>query len=369
MGKQGTLMGRLLRTCVLALSTLLLGFLVGVGASTLAKRSGLLDAPHPAQEQQEAAADSPESAAAFSPQASGWTPWDPATAPNYYRVVGPAVLGDAPAAGATVYGELDRLGRATGASSLITYDSMMAGRNRSRGDLSALTPSGWGHNAEVDMAMPDGTVYHGQIFNRSHLVAKSLGGDDELHNLVTATRTQNVGANVNGSEGGMAYAEGLVRSWLEQHHNGTVQYVATPIYEGDELVARSIIVDVRTSDGSIDQRVEVYNAALGFDIDYVTGTFEVTGDAAQLAQELRSGATSESDGVVPSAEVITRDEVQPTGSPESENGERKVIVTGSGRAYHHDESCSGLANARSMEWVTVAEAEAMGRHACGICGG
>jgi DNA-entry nuclease len=103
-----------------------------------------------------------------------------------------------------VYGRLDELGRATGAVALVTYDSMEAGRAREREDTSELYPTGWGHNQEVDIAMPDGTVYHGFLYNRSHLVAKSLGGDDALHNLICATRTQNVGANLDGWDGGMA---------------------------------------------------------------------------------------------------------------------------------------------------------------------
>lgn len=48
----------------------------------------------------------------------------------------------------------------------------------------------------------------------------------------------------------------------------TVQYVATPLYEGDELVPRSVIVDVRSSDGHIDEELETYNACKGEDIDY-----------------------------------------------------------------------------------------------------
>ena len=384
-----TKLGRLVRSAVLAVSVLLLGFLVGVGAATLARRAGLTapEAPAPAEEPKEERAETePDELSATEPSASdaadessyappavSYTAWDPEEAPNYYRVVGSAVVGTTPAAGECSYGALDELGRATGVVSLITYDSMMAGRERSRDDLSALEPSGWGHNAEVDIAMPDGSVYHGQLFNRSHLVAKSLGGDDGLHNLVTATRTQNVGANVDGTEGGMAYAEGMVRSWLGSHRDGTVYYAATPAYEGNELVARSIIVDVRSSDGSIDQRIEVYNAALGFAVDYATGTFEVMGDAAQLAQGLRSAVPRDTDDA-PDESALTpedaaQDEAQPTGSREPENGERKVIITGSGKAYHHDESCKGLENARSMEWVTVSEAEGMGRHACGICGG
>ena len=296
---------------------------------------------------------------------AAYTAWDQVESPNYYRIVGPAQVGTAPDPGTVAYGELDSLGRATGAVALVTYDSMEAGRARSREDLSEVTPTGWGYNDEVDIAMPNGTVYHGFLYNRSHLVAKSLGGDDVAHNLICATRTQNVGANIEGADGGMAYCEGLARQWLEAHPQGTVYYAATPSYAGDELLARSVIVDIRSSDGSLDERIEVYNAAYGFDIDYATGAFSVTGDAGVLAGQIRESTGADSSTVEP----VPTGTPSPSGTPESDDGERKVIVTGSGKAYHHDETCRGLVNARSMEWVSVSEAEGMGRHPCGICGG
>ena len=100
-------------------------------------------------------------------------------------------------------------------------------------------------------------------------MAKSLGGKETVENLVTGTRMQNVGAN--DGQGGMALVETAVRNWLKAHPSGTVQFVATPIYEGDERICRSVIVDVKTSDGFIDEEVEVYNAAKGYELNYYTG--------------------------------------------------------------------------------------------------
>lgn len=119
---------------------------------------------------------------------------------------------------------------------------------------------------------PDGSVYNGYLFNRSHLVAKSLGGQNRIENLVCGTRTQNVGDNT-GQDGGMAHTEVLARDWLDAHPGGTVWYCATPVYMGSELLPRSVIVDVRSSDGTLDQEVEVYNTAYGFTIDYATGEY------------------------------------------------------------------------------------------------
>lgn len=218
-------------------------------------------------------ADGPES---LPERQEGPTAWDPKLSPDYYRVAGAAVVDVELAPGEARYEGLDELGRTGRAVALVTPEMARAGSEREREDISDVEPAGWGHNAQVDIAMPDGSTYHGYLFNRSHLIAKSLGGDDAAHNLVTATRTQNVGDN-RGQDGGMAYTEGLARDWLRDNPDGTVYYSATPVYEGDELLPRSVVVDVRSSDGSLDLEVEVYNAALGYDIDYATGEFSAAG--------------------------------------------------------------------------------------------
>lgn len=201
-----------------------------------------------------------------------YTEWDADEYPEYYRVVGPAVVDVELEPGELRYEGLDELGRTGRAVANITPEMAEEGSEREREEMSWIHPSGWGHNEQVYIEMPDGDTYHGALFNRSHLIAKSLGGEEVPENLVTGTRTQNVGDN-RGQDGGMAYTEGISREWLRDNPDGTLYYSATPVYEGDELVPRSVIVDVRSSDGEIDQEVEVFNAALGFEIDYATGEF------------------------------------------------------------------------------------------------
>lgn len=199
--------------------------------------------------------------------------WDEAMAPNYYRVAGPADFDAMPAIGVVMYSPLDALGRAGKVLACVDANLCAYGSSRERVDMSNLEPSGWGYNEEADIVLPTGNVYHGYFWNRSHLLAKSLGGEEVEENLVCGTRMQNVGANLNGTEGGMAYCETIVRKWLEQNPNGYVLYSATPVYRAEELVCRNVIVDIHTSDGSIDQQVVVYNAAKGYSIDYATGRF------------------------------------------------------------------------------------------------
>lgn len=220
---------------------------------------------------------SPSAPEVVSGRQVSYTAWDQARYPEYYRVVGDAVVEFELEPGDVVYEGLDELGRTRRVAARVTIDMAREGSDREREDMRDVRPSGWGHNEEVDIVMPDGDTYHGAIFNRSHLLAKSLGGDDALHNVVMGTRTQNVGDN-RGQDGGMAYTEALARDWLYDNPDGTVYYAATPVYEGDELVPRSVIVDVMSSDGSIDQEVEVFNAVAGYEVDYATGEFSRAGE-------------------------------------------------------------------------------------------
>lgn len=206
--------------------------------------------------------------------AAGESAWDATTAPEYYRIVGTSQIDWQLAPGETEYGELDALGRATFARACVTQEMVDEGMARPRGDLHDLEPSGWGNNDEVDILLATGEVYHGFLWNRSHLLAKSLGGSDDLRNLVTGTRTQNVGSNAAGEgSGGMAYCERLARNWIYARTGGWVYFSAVPVYVGNELVCRSVMVDILSSDGTLDMRIEVYNAARGIEIDYRTGAF------------------------------------------------------------------------------------------------
>lgn len=230
-----------------------------------------LDLPRPGSDGRPSPADA---------DPSGWTI---VKAPDYYTVAGPAELDgvDLPAPGRVEYAAPDALGRTGRAVAVIDMAGRSAGSSRERDMPDTIT--GWpGHNPVTCISFtvedtcrlpqrerPDGTYYHGRLFNRSHLIAKSLGGADTPDNMVTGTRTQNVGRNQ--PAGGMAYTESQARDWLFANPDGTIDYVVTPRYNGDELLPRTVEVDMRTSDGVIDEHVVVYNAANGHDIDYAHG--------------------------------------------------------------------------------------------------
>lgn len=200
----------------------------------------------------------------------GWATWSETIAPNYVTMTQGADLEDRTRqmAPETFENEVDALGRPSLARACITPQMARKGAERERDRLP--NPLGWPRNTEVTIEMCDGT-YHGWLFNRSHLLAKSLGGSDERDNLVTGTRCQNVGSN--DGTGGMGLPESMTRDWLAQNPDGTVLYEAEPVYVGEELIPRVVVVDVLSSDGAIDADFVTYNAAKGFTIDYATGAW------------------------------------------------------------------------------------------------
>ncbi len=199
------------------------------------------------------------------------TEWSESESPNYVRLVGKAHIESPLEPGQVQYAPLDELGRTRQVSACITKQMMDEGRARKRGDMP--DPSGWpARNQKSEISLPTGRTYHGYFWNRCHLLAKSLGGEEVRENLVTGTRMLNVGAN--DGQGGMDMYETAIRDWLSSYPNVTVQYVATPVYQGNELIPRSVYVDVLSSDGTINERLETYNAAKGHTIDYTNGTFQ-----------------------------------------------------------------------------------------------
>lgn len=200
---------------------------------------------------------------------------------DYYTLLGEAQHDyEVSEPGVVQYCPLDELERAVCAYGELTSSLRADAQARGRQDIT-VDPAGWGHNSETDIPGLDDVEgsqdYHGWFWNRSHLVADSLGGSPDHENLVTGTRTQNVGSTQSHGQyaGGMAYTELMARDYLDSGAGDScpLYYAATPQYTDDELIPRTVIVDIASCDGSINERVEVYNTANGFTIDYVTGAF------------------------------------------------------------------------------------------------
>ena len=167
------------------------------------------------------------------------------------------------------YGGLDELGRPTYATAKITKAIINKEKKEDRQPIK-VNPSGWPtHNPKKKVINADGSVYNGYFYNRSHMIADSLGGDAIPENLITGTRSQNVGGIDH--NGGMAYMENKIRNYFRDNNNGYVYYTVENKYKDDELIPRYSIVNAKSSDGVIDECVKVLNTANGYNIDYITG--------------------------------------------------------------------------------------------------
>ena len=255
--------------------------------------------------------------------------WSAKLAPNYVVKVGKAKVSKKPPRGKIKYSKLDKYGRTKRAVGNITYLMVKRSAGWREEFAEGSDPAGWGRNRIVRIKLYNGKYYKGFLYNRSHLIADSLGGRAIRKNLITGTRMQNVGAN--DGKGGMAYTERKVVNYLYKHHKASVYYSAKPVYKGKEMIPRSVIVDIKSSDKKLNERVIVYNAAKGFKINYKKGM---------------PGAAS-------AAKI---------------SNSTKVYTTRTGKRYHLKKSCSGLRNARTIYTTTKKKAEARGLTPCAICG-
>lgn len=154
------------------------------------------------------------------------------------------------------YYELDELGRCTQAVSCV---STLLMPKEERGDISSVKPTGW-RRAEYDFI--DG----GLLYNRCHLIAHQLTGENANEkNLITGTRYMN--------EEGMNPFEIMIGDYVRETEN-RVLYRVTPIFEGDELVARGVQMEawsIEDNGEGICFNVFCYNVQPGIGIDYATG--------------------------------------------------------------------------------------------------
>lgn len=154
------------------------------------------------------------------------------------------------------YGARDSLGRCTAASACIGKDLMS---REARGNISGVFPTGW-QNTRY------GSIPGGYLYNRCHLIGVQLTGENANEdNLITGTRYMNIS--------GMLPFENAVADYVKETGNH-VLYRVTPVFSGDELLARGLIMEALSAeDGGegICFCVYVYNCQPGVAIDYRTG--------------------------------------------------------------------------------------------------
>lgn len=209
--------------------------------------------------------------------------WSYEKYPDYYSVVGEAQIDESKFADlkeeiqspdfekAVKYTGKDDLNRTQSVYAIITLKTVQRSSAEERPDFKPNdNPSGWTSNSKVSIETSTGT-YSGWFWNRSHLLADRLGGEATSNNAITGTRMQNVGNRSN--SGGMYYIEDRTVDYLRTHRNHYVYYVVTPIYENNELIPRYVIVDVKSEDSVLNERVITYNYQNGYTVNYLNGGF------------------------------------------------------------------------------------------------
>lgn len=153
------------------------------------------------------------------------------------------------------YGNLDGLNRVTTANALLNKSLMP---NSPREPLH-VDPTGW-HNKRIA---------GGWLYNRCHLIGFQLTGqNNNLKNLMTGTRQLN--------DPDMLRYEDEVAEYLKESGNNYVRYRVTPVFRGDELLARGVEMEGQSvSSNTVHFNVYIFNVENGVRLNYATGTSRI----------------------------------------------------------------------------------------------
>lgn len=150
------------------------------------------------------------------------------------------------------YGELDNKNRVTAANALLNQKLMP----KAQREPLHVNPTGW-HNKRVA---------GGWLYNRCHLIGYQLTGqNNNLKNLMTGTRQLN--------DPDMLRYEDQVAEYLKESPHNYVRYRVTPIFRGQELLARGVEMEGQsTNSNSVHFNVYIFNVADGVKLNYADGT-------------------------------------------------------------------------------------------------
>lgn len=158
------------------------------------------------------------------------------------------------------FSELDELGRCGPASACLGPETLAA---EERGAIGNVKPSGW------QLTRYDDIIDGRYLYNRCHLIGYQLCGiNSDPTNLITGTRFFN-------NECMLPY-ESAVARYISDSGNH-VLYRATPVYDGESLVAAGVILEgysVEDLGNGICFRVYIKNIQPGVKIDYSDGSSE-----------------------------------------------------------------------------------------------
>lgn len=203
-----------------------------------------------------------------------------------------------------------------------------------RGDISEIHPSGWVQNF-YDFIEGE------SLYNRSHLIAHCLSGQDaNEQNLITGTRHFN--ADV------MEPIEAMVLDYIERTSNH-VLYRVTPVFEGDELVARGVQIEALSmEDGGQGVSLNVFlrNIQPGVAIDYATGNNwadeAATAGSWNTSAATSSLSTSAAAGAAPLAPISAAATTNQADDASTDTPATVTYVVNKNTGKFHYPSCSSV---------------------------
>lgn len=254
----------------------------------------------------------------------------------------------AAAAGTELYGELDALGRCTATFAVVGTETMPT---EERGSIGEVRPTGW-KMGKYDFV--DGKY----LYNRCHLLGFQLTGENaNVSNLITGTRYMNVE--------GMLPFENAVADYVHATGNHVLMR-ATPVFDGDDLVARGVHMmaeSVEDGGDGVAFNVFVYNVQPGVVIDYRTGENMAAEDATPLPDVSGDGGDASSDGdgtgTKGSADGGT---ALSNSSAATEKGTTEYVLNTNSKKFHVP-SCSSVdqMSAKNRQDVTDTRENIIGR--------
>ncbi len=261
------------------------------------------------------------------------------------------------------YSDLDELGRCGSAYANLSQELMPTEK---RGEIGSVKPSGW--HTENYGSLVDGNY----LYNRCHLIAYMLAGENANEkNLITGTRYLNVV--------GMLPFEFEVDDYINATGNH-VLYRVTPMFDGDDLVARGVLMEawsVEDSGEGICYNYFCYNIQPGIAIDYSTGdSWEDSSVAAydnhpyngggNYSSDSQSQSMEKTDEAASQAEEASVNEKQDTGGGNVQESQTMVWISETGSKYHSKNNC-GTMNPDKATQVTESKAQSMGLEKCKKC--
>lgn len=168
-----------------------------------------------------------------------------------------------------IYSNLDSLNRTSHSNTAFLEKRNVA--NDSLRVRQFVQPTGWHYNHRNRT----------QIYNRGHLIAYSISAgidQDGNYNPNNQSGDQNNPKNLFTQS---AYSNQKIQTIFESkvrralRENKRVIYQATPIFRGNELMARGINLQAVSTDGSLDFNVYLFNVQPGFVYDYNNGRAKI----------------------------------------------------------------------------------------------